>query len=114
MPKGVSGFQKGRAKTGGRVKGTPHKATLGLKAAFQKHEEGLVKALIDLTECEDAEIRLKALSLCFDRGWGKAAQPLTGENAEGPAIVQVRHVIIDTDDRAQPGHTNGEDLRAPA
>jgi hypothetical protein len=98
----------------GRKKGVPNKANAGLKAAFQKHETHLVKALIELTKSEDLDIRLKAISLCYDRGWGKAAQPLTGENAEGPAIVQVRHVIIDSDDRAQPGHTNGEDLRVPA
>ncbi len=90
----MSGSGKPRGRQGGRKKGTPNKATVGLKAAFQKHEKALVKALLALTESEDEHVRVKALQACFDRGWGKPVQPLTGGDGEGPAIVRIEHVIV--------------------
>ena len=80
---------------GGRQKGTPNKSTRELKAALQKHQDELIKALLDLTRSEDERVRLGAIQACLDRGWGKAAQPLTGEDGEGPAIVRIERVIVD-------------------
>lgn len=64
-------------KTGGRQKGTPNKATSGLKAAFQKHEKELVKALLELTKSEDQNVRLRAIVAAIERGWGRAPQDVT-------------------------------------
>ncbi len=61
-------------KTGGRQRGVPNKATRELKAAFQKHEKKLVKALLELTRSDDERVRLGAIQACLDRGWGKPAQ----------------------------------------
>ena len=33
--------------------------------------------------------RVTAAGLLLDRGWGKAAQPVTGADAEGPIIVEI-------------------------
>ena len=99
---------KGQKKTGGRQKGTPNKATAGLKAAFQKHEKELVEGLLALVESMDEHVRIKAIQACFDRGWGKPAQSVTGADGEGPAIVEIRRIIIPAKaNGADPKHSNG-------
>ncbi len=86
---------KGSPKTGGRKKGSQNKATAGLKAAFQEHEKKLVKALLDLVESMDEHVRIKAIQACFDRGWGRPAQPWGDEDGDRPPIVEIRRIIID-------------------
>ncbi len=66
--------QKGHTKAGGRKKGTPNKATAGIKAAFQKHGDELVDALLALTKSDDERVRLGAIQAALDRGWGRPAQ----------------------------------------
>jgi hypothetical protein len=46
--------------------------------------------LIDCLSDPDKRIALKAAELLLDRGWGKAAQTLAGEDGEGPAELVVR------------------------
>ena len=47
-------------KTGGRQPGTRNKATREIKAAFQKHGDELVGALLALTKDKDPLVRLGA------------------------------------------------------
>ena len=65
---------KGQKKVGGRKKGTPNKATAGLKAAFQEHEEELVKGLLALTKSDDEHVSL-------GEGWVAQAQAFVREHA---------------------------------
>ena len=48
-----------------------------LKAAFQKHRQELVEALLALTKSDDERVRLGAIQACF--GWGKPAQTMAGD-----------------------------------
>ncbi len=64
---------------GGRQKGTPNKATAGIKAALRMHGDEFVEALIELTKSKDERVRLGALQVAFDRGFGKAVQHLEAE-----------------------------------
>ena len=66
-------------KTGGRRKGTPNKATSEIKAAFRKHGDELVDALLALTKSDDERVRLGAIQAALDRGWGKATQHTEAE-----------------------------------
>ena len=61
-------------KTGGRRKGSLNKASTAIKAAFQKHGDELVDALLALTRSDDEHVRLKALQVCLDRAYGRPAQ----------------------------------------
>ncbi len=70
-------------KTGGRQKGAPNKATRELKAAFQKHGDELVQALLALTRSDDERVRLGAIQAAFDRGWG-GARAGGGSRRRGP------------------------------
>jgi hypothetical protein len=36
------------------------------------------------------QARISAVALLMERGWGKAAQPLTGEDGEGAIEITVR------------------------
>lgn len=70
--------RKGHEKVGGRKKGTPNKPTKVLRDALQKHGSVLVKRLLKLTQDKDKNIRLGALKICFDRGWGRPFQEIGG------------------------------------
>ncbi len=74
-------------KTGGRLKGTPNKATVGIKAAFQKHGDDLVGALLALTKSDDERVRLGAIQAALDRGWGRPAQ-MVDANVQGEITVR--------------------------
>lgn len=80
---------------GGRQKGTPNKATSDVKAAFAKRGHEFVEALYRLTLSKDENVRLRALALVFDRWLGKAPQPLTGADGEGPVLSRIERVIVD-------------------
>jgi len=60
-------------KTGGRIAGTPNRVTAEVKAAFRKHRDELVNALLELAKSKDERVRLGAIKECLDRGWGKPA-----------------------------------------
>ncbi len=79
--------QKGHTKAGGRKKGTPNKATAGIKAAFQKHGDDLVGALLALTKSDDERVRLGAIQAALDRGWGRPAQ-MVDANVQGEITVR--------------------------
>ena len=70
---------KGDPKTGGRKKGTPNKTTADIKAAFREHGQEFVRAMLKLTKSKDENVRLKALQICLDRGYGKAVQHIEAE-----------------------------------
>ena len=95
-------FHKGMTKTAGRQLGTPNKGAQSLKAAFQKHEKALVKALLALTKSDDENVRVKAIQACLDRGWGRVVQ--TVELPDAPSVVAIERIIIHT-----PAPGNGHD-----
>lgn len=41
---------------------------------------------------ESENARISASALLLERGWGKAAQPVTGEDGEGAIEIIVRHI----------------------
>lgn len=82
-------------KTGGRVAGTPNKATADLKALAQVHAPQAIAELARLVKAAESEAaRVAAIKELLDRGYGKASQPLehAGQNG-GP--LQVTFVRID-------------------
>lgn len=85
----MAGRPKGQPKTGGRQKGTPNKSTADIKALAQKHGPAVIEEFLRLLKSDDERVRLGAGKELLDRGYGRAAQPHTGEDAEGP----IRHVV---------------------
>lgn len=81
---------RGGKRTGaGRKRGVPNKARAELSAVAHKHAPTLIKELARLaTGAESEMVRVNAIKELFDRGFGKAAQPLTGDDGEGPVQCQ--------------------------
>ena len=101
---------KGQPKSGGRKAGTPNKVTADIKALAQSFGPQAVKVLIEIAseaepvvhaDCPNCghkqeipiprqdQTRVAAVKELLDRGYGKARQPLTGEDDGSPIVVQV-------------------------
>lgn len=73
-------------KTGGRVKGTPNKATHDVKAAARIHGPRALQVLSSLMETAESEqARISAAKEILDRAYGKSTQPL-GEDPDMPFV----------------------------
>lgn len=72
-------------KTGGRKAGTPNKSTRELRELVQPYAPEAVKELARLAlNAESEQARVAAIRELLDRGYGKSAQPVTGEEGDGP------------------------------
>lgn len=78
----------GKRPGAGRPKGTPNKSTAEIKALAQKHGVTAVEKLVGLMESADERTVIAACKELLDRGYGKAAQAVTGEGGEGPVILK--------------------------
>ncbi|NIA67787.1 hypothetical protein HBA54_04215 [Pelagibius litoralis] len=67
------------------------KAKTDIRSLARTHTEAAVKTLVGIMNQPKAQpaARVAAANALLDRGWGKAAQPLTGEDGEGPLVIQV-------------------------
>jgi hypothetical protein len=72
--------------TGGSRKGKPNKATADIKALAREYAPVAMKELARLAaEAESEAARVAAIKELFDRGFGKATQPISGD-ADMPPI----------------------------
>lgn len=92
-------------KTGGRQKGTPNKATAEIKALAQQFGPAAILRLAEMagfapdpadptghTKLKGAEsesAQIAATKELLDRGYGKAVQPQSGPDGEGPMVTEV-------------------------
>jgi hypothetical protein len=81
---------KGMPRTGGRVAGTPNKATVELRDIVRQYcPEAAVELARLSTEAISEQARVSAIKELFDRGYGKAPQPHDGDGQGGPVIIRV-------------------------
>jgi hypothetical protein len=77
-------------KTGGRQKGTPNKATADIKALAREFTPKAMQRLVKIIEESDSDAAVvSAIKEVFDRGYGKAKQPLIGGDDDDPAMKVV-------------------------
>lgn len=75
---------KGKPKTGGRVAGTPNKATADVRLLAQRYTDDAIRTLSEIMLKGEAEAsRIAAARELLDRGHGKATQVLAGD-ADNP------------------------------
>lgn len=97
-------------KTGGRQAGTPNKATAELKEIARQYGSKAIEELANLAglteggakKAESEQARIAALNIILDRGYGKAAQAITGEGGEGPVLIQELLASVDGKTRGLP------------
>lgn len=81
-------------KTGGRTKGVPNKATAEVKALARAHGPAAIKELAVLAglvnggegKASSEQARVSALNDILDRGYGKPAQVVQGDEDGGPIV----------------------------
>ena len=73
------------------------KAAAEIKALAKKHGKAAIKVLAAIMNQADgpATARVSAAQALLDRGWGKAAQPVAGEDGGLPVLAKIERVIVD-------------------
>lgn len=77
-------------KTGGRVAGTPNKATAEIKALARNYAAEAIEALVNVIRSTDSDAaRVAAIREMLDRGYGKATQMLASDEQAGGLKVTI-------------------------
>jgi hypothetical protein len=80
---------------GGRVKGTPNKATSELKDLAREYTAQALETLVGvMTGSESDAARVSAAKEVLDRGYGKASQVISGNEDGGPVEITTRIELI--------------------
>ncbi len=89
-------FEVGHAKRGGRQIGTPNKASKDVRELARSHGRVAIRIAVKIAKNpnEPSSVRLAACALILDRGFGKAQQVVTGDDAA--PITVIHRVIVDT------------------
>jgi hypothetical protein len=81
---------KGHAKYGGRLAGTPNKATAEIRDLARADGPAVFKELVRLAFKSNSEqTRVAAIKEILDRAYGRPTQPIDGDEHGGPVIVNV-------------------------
>jgi hypothetical protein len=87
------------------------KAAAEIKALAKKHSKAAIKVLAGIMNQADgpATARVSAAQALLDRGWGKATQPLAGEEGGLPVLARIERVIVDPQEKNEDlsGANNG-------
>ena len=77
-------------KTGGRKAGVPNKANAKLKALAQKHTPEAIGELVGIMRSSESDAaRVSAIKELLDRGYGKARQPITGDDEGNELVIRI-------------------------
>lgn len=91
----------GKREGAGRKKGIPNKVTADIKVIAQSFGEEAIKLLVEIARDGDAPhaARVAAVKEILDRGYGKAKQPIVGDEDSPPikAITEIRLVAVKPD-----------------
>ena len=101
------------APTDGLAKAVTAKSKVAaqIKVLARRHTRAAIKVLATIMNQADgpATARVSAAQALLDRGWGKAAQPIAGEEGGFFVIARIERVIVDPGNEKK--HSSGEDER---
>ena len=89
------------------------KAAAQIRALARRHTRAAIKVLAAIMNQSDgaATARVSAAQALLDRGWGKAAQPVAGEEGGLAVLARIERVIVDPQTTNDKKHSSGEDGR---
>lgn len=101
-PKVAKSSNRGSApgeRRGGRKKGVPNKATRSIREAAREYTDEALNTLVKVMASDDepAAARVSAANSILDRGYGKAATVVHGDEDGAPLKVVIRR-LADGDD----------------
>ena len=84
---------------------TPKSKVAEIKALAKKHSKAAIKVLAGIMNQADgpATARVSAAQALLDRGWGKATQPLAGDEGGMPVLARIERVIVDPQKNSEDG-----------
>src|SRR5690349_22041724 len=87
------------------------KAAGEIRTLARRHSKAAVKILAAIMNDEEgpATARVSAAQALLDRGWGKAAQPLAGEEVGLPILARIERVIVDPSLQKNNENSSGND-----
>jgi hypothetical protein len=90
---------------------TPKSKAAEIKALAKKHSKAAIKVLAGIMNQADgpATARVSAAQALLDRGWGKATQPLAGDEGGLPVLARIERVIVDPKSNSENSTSNGPD-----
>ena len=89
----------------------PKHAVMDLKSLARTHTELAVQRLAGIARASENEsAAVAACGMLLDRGWGKAAQPVTGEDGEGEIRIVIRR-LVDEDNAERAKLIEGKVLK---
>lgn len=90
-----------RPKYGGRVKGTPNKATADVKAVAGQYTQEAIEALVTIFRTsENDSAKVAAIKEILDRAHGKARQAVDMDaNLNGQVVTRIELVSVPSDNR---------------
>ena len=73
------------------------KTPTDIKSLARSHTEAALNCLAGIMNKSDAPeaARVSAANSLLDRGWGKATQPISGDDDGTPLIVRIERVLVD-------------------
>ena len=74
------------------------KAATEIRTLARRHSKAAVKVLAAIMNDEEgpATARVSAAQALLDRGWGKAAQVVAGEEGGQPVLARIERVIVES------------------
>lgn len=74
------------------------KAAAEVRTLARRHSKAAVRVLAAIMNDEEgpATVRVSAAQALLDRGWGKAAQVLAGEEGGLPVLARIERVIVES------------------
>jgi hypothetical protein len=85
-----------------------------INALARRHTRAAIKVLAAIMNQADgpATARVSAAQALLDRGWGKAAQPIAGDEDGLPVLARIERVIVDAAKNGSGDqNSSGEDER---
>jgi len=70
------------------------KAPADIRSLCRAYTDATVRIVAGIAQNSESEdTRVRAINMLWERGWGRPAQPHTGEDGEGDIRITIRNII---------------------